>query len=73
LADHLKFTCSSVGDLLTKEVGKKTELGKTIEESYNQLKYVPDHIVIDMVKKHLGVLAQQKTSLVLEGFPKTRA
>lgn len=72
LADYLGYTCSSVGDLLNKEISKKTDLGKTIEGCFQKLKYVPDEIVIDLVKRHLAALDKEKKSFVLEGFPKTR-
>lgn len=66
------YACASVGDLLIKEINKKTDLGKTIDEYYRQLKYVPDDIVIELVKKHLETLEKEKKSYILEGFPKTR-
>jgi len=72
LADYLGYACASVGDLLIKEISKKTDLGKTIEEYYRQLKYVPDEIVVELVKKHLATLEKEKKSYILEGFPKTR-
>ena len=72
LADYLGYSCASVGDLLIKEISKKTDLGKTIEEYYRQLKYVPDDIVTELVKKHIATLEKEKKSYVLEGFPKTR-
>jgi Adenylate kinase and related kinases len=72
LADYLGFACTSVGDLLNKEVSKKTEVGKKIEECQQQLKYVPDDIVIDLVKKYLSTLEKEKKSCIIEGFPKTK-
>jgi Adenylate kinase and related kinases len=57
---------------LNKEISKKTDLGKTIEECFHKLNYVPDEIVIDLVKRHLSALDKDKKSFVLEGFPKTR-
>ena len=33
LAEHFKFESVSVGDLLNKEISKKSELGKCIKES----------------------------------------
>lgn len=57
---------------MIKEISKKTDLGKTIEEYYQNLKYVPDDIVIELVKKHMATLEKEKKSYILEGFPKTR-
>lgn len=60
LEQHLKelqgyddVVCISVGDLLLKEITKKSEYGKRIYESRrNQTKsfsYIPDEIVIELV------------------------
>ena len=47
------IVCISVGDLLLKEITKKSEYGKRIYESRrNQTKsfsYIPDEIVIELV------------------------
>ena len=71
LNDEVKsFTSTSVGDLLNKEVNKKSELGQKIDNYIKEFKYVPDEIVIELVKKHLSTL--EKKNCILEGFPKTR-
>lgn len=44
------MTCISVGDLLIKENSKKSELGKLIVEARKSYSYVPDDIVIQLVK-----------------------
>jgi adenylate kinase len=53
LAEHLQsisedqtFICISVGDLLNKEISKKSEYGKQIIEARRNYSYVPDPIVI---------------------------
>jgi adenylate kinase len=50
LSDDDNFVCISVGDLLTKEISKKSEFGKQIVESRKTYSYVKDEIVIDLVK-----------------------
>jgi adenylate kinase len=65
--------CSSVGDLLSKEISKKTDIGKRIEGHLQNLKYVPDDIVIDLVKKQINTFEKEKKAFILEGFPKTRS
>eukprot|EP00331_Platyophrya_macrostoma_P033037 CAMPEP_0176444716 /NCGR_PEP_ID=MMETSP0127-20121128/23237_1 /TAXON_ID=938130 /ORGANISM="Platyophrya macrostoma, Strain WH" /LENGTH=452 /DNA_ID=CAMNT_0017830295 /DNA_START=17 /DNA_END=1375 /DNA_ORIENTATION=- len=72
LADYLHYTCTSVGDLLHKEISKRSDLGKKIEDAYKQLTYVPDDIVTELVKKHIENLEKENKSFILEGFPKTR-
>ncbi len=44
------FVCISVGDLLRKEISKKSEFGKQIVESRKTYSYVKDEIVIELVK-----------------------
>jgi adenylate kinase len=39
LAEHFNWSCISVGDLLKKEVSKKSDIGKTIADSLKQYKY----------------------------------
>ena len=63
LAEHFNWSCVSVGDLLKKEVSKKSDYGKAITESLKHYKYgkqryrsnssVDDSIVIDLVKKQV--------------------
>ena len=72
LCDVIDYTCVSVGDLLKKEISKKSEMGQLIESSIKELRYVKDDLVIEMVKNHLEELDKEKKSCILEGFPKTR-
>jgi adenylate kinase len=50
LLEENSFICVSVGDLLIKEIYKKSELGKQIAESRKTYSYVKDEIVIELVK-----------------------
>jgi len=50
LAEHFNCESVSVGDLLNKEISKKSELGKCIKESRQAYQYVDDEI---LVKKQL--------------------
>ena len=72
LSDHLRFTCVSVGDLLKKEISKKTPVGQEIENAIRGFSNVRDEIVIEIVKKHLEQLEIENKSYILEGFPKTK-
>jgi adenylate kinase len=68
------FVCISVGDLLRKEIQKKSEFGKQIVESRKQYAYVKDEIVIDLVKLQIEQLEKDGNggSWIIEGFPRTR-
>lgn len=72
LAEHFNWTCISVGDLLKKEVSKKSDLGKDISESLKNYRYVEDSIVIELVKKQVESYEKDHISWVIEGFPRTK-
>ncbi|KRX07413.1 P-loop containing nucleoside triphosphate hydrolase [Pseudocohnilembus persalinus] len=72
LANHLKYTCVSVGDLLKREMSKKTNLGWQIEKSLQKFQYVTDDIVIQIVEQRIKELQAEHKNYILEGFPKTR-
>ena len=60
LAEHLSeersTVCISVGDLLNKEITKKSEFGKQIVESRKNYSYVKDDIVIELVQMQIELL-----------------
>jgi len=68
------FQCISVGDLLKKEIQKKSEFGKQIVESRKTYSYVKDEIVIDLVKHQIEQLEKENSSVswIIDGFPRTR-
>jgi len=70
LAEYFGWGCISVGDLLKKEVSKKTEHAAVIQEAFKLYRYVPDAIVMDLVKKQIE--QQGDSSWILEGFPRTQ-
>ena len=67
-----KIECISVGDLLQKEITKKSDFGKLIFESRKNYSYIQDEIVIDLVKIHIEQCESRKNGWILEGFPRTR-
>jgi adenylate kinase len=84
LAEHFNWTCISVGDLLKKEVSKKSDLGKTIFESLKQHKYgnyqidcktviVDDQVVLELVRAQVDSYEKDHASWIIEGFPRTKA
>jgi len=72
LSEEGNFTCISVGDLLNKEISKKSEYGKQIVEGRKTYSYVKDEIVIDLVKLQIELLEKDEKSWIIEGFPRTR-
>jgi len=53
LAEHFSWKCISVGDLLRKEVAKKTPTGRDITEQQKQYNYIDDSIIIDLVTREI--------------------
>lgn len=51
ISDQFSFHQISVGEILNKEVAKKTDNGKLIDEARKQNRYVNDNVIIDLVKK----------------------
>lgn len=72
LKNYLQFSWVSVGELLLKEVAAKSDHGKIIENCYRELKYVPDEIVVEIVKKQIAAFDKERKSWIIEGFPKTK-
>ena len=72
LSNYFGYTCISVGDLLKKEISKKSEHGQIIREARLKGIYVEDELVIKIVEKHIEKMLKEKKSIILEGFPKTR-
>lgn len=70
LSTHFEATVVSVGDLLKKEVSKKTEAGQKIEEYIKETLYVPDDLVVKILMAHLSTLDKNQ-NFIIEGFPKT--
>ena len=66
-----KFECISVGDLINKEISKRSEYGKEIEASRRNYAYVPDEIVIKLVRSQVDLMEQDQKSWIIEGFPRT--
>ena len=72
MGDVFNMDCVSVGDLLNKEISKKSEFGKAIVDQRRTYSYVSDAIVIDLVKKQIEALEAEQKSWIIEGFPRTR-
>ena len=61
-----------MGDLLKKEVSKKTEFAAAIQEAFRLYRFVPDFIVIELVKSQVATYEKEGQSWILEGFPRTQ-
>lgn len=83
MAEYFAWSCISIGDLLKKEISKKSEYGKAITESMKHYRYgifdlliyqfiVDDSIVTDLVKKQIMQYEKDGQSWIIEGFPRTK-
>ena len=72
LGEYFGWVCISMGDLLKKEVSKKTEFAASIQEAFRLYRYVPDSIVIELVKRQVALHEKDGQSWILEGFPRTQ-
>jgi adenylate kinase len=72
LAESFGYSCVSLGDLLTKEISKKLDNARKIENKINIFNLVDDETVIDLLKKELVRLEKENVSYIIEGFPRNR-
>lgn len=70
--DKNAWRAISPGGLFKKEIDKKTETGKRIQQCWNEYHYVDDEIVIDLVKREIQEVEKEKKSWILQGFPRTK-
>jgi len=47
------WTSLNTGEILRKELVKTSDAGKIVAESFEKNEYVPDDVVIDLVKKEI--------------------
>ncbi len=70
LSKRLAIPTISTGAILRANIADGTELGKIAENYINDGKFVPDDIMIDIVKKRLNE-DDCKNGFILDGFPRT--
>lgn len=65
LAEHFGWKCIDSGELLRREVNKKSEVGKKIQDCFKSYRFVDDQIVIDLVSKEIEACEQEKMSWII--------
>ena len=70
--EEVNLNLISIGDLLNKEISKKSALGKEVVAARKNYSYISDDIVIDLVRTQIEVLEKEQKSWIIEGFPRTR-
>ena len=67
ISESTSYLHLSTGELLRREVDKKTNLGKQVEEIINSGNLVDDQLVLEIVKQNLAL---QKKGWILDGYPR---
>ena len=69
-----EFQCISVGDLITRQIIQKNQqYCEDIETALGTYSYVPDEIVIALVRQQIEQMEKEQKSWIIEGFPRTEA
>lgn len=61
----------SSGNLLRAAIDKQTELGKIAEKYIHDGNYVPDEVIIDLIRHELEKPVCSEKGFILDGFPRT--
>jgi adenylate kinase len=72
LAESFGYSCVSLGDLLSKEISKKLDNARKIENKINNFNLVDDETVTELLKKELVRLEKENVPYIIEGFPRNR-
>lgn len=70
LADELDVEHVSTGDLLRAARREGTSLGRKAQEYMDRGELVPDDLILDLVREHLGGL-DEDADVLFDGFPRT--
>lgn len=70
IAQKLRISVISTGDIFREEVKRNTELGKKVAEFLRRGDLVPDDIVIDVLAKRIR-MPESKQGFILDGYPRT--
>lgn len=71
LAERCNLKHLSTGDILRKEIGQQSELGKIAEALINEGNFVPDDITLKMVEATIEKEKDNVEGFILDGFPRT--
>jgi adenylate kinase len=72
LADSIGWEHLSTGDLLRAARRDGTELGRKAQGFMDVGELVPDELILDLVREHLGGVAPE-AGILFDGFPRTTA
>ncbi|CUI17160.1 putative adenylate kinase [Candidatus Protochlamydia naegleriophila] len=61
----------SVGDVVREEISLQTEIGKQADECLRKGDFLEEAMIQALVSKHLIPFLQNKTPVIIDGFPRT--
>lgn len=70
LSEHFQIPTISTGAMLRKNMQEQTELGKIAKQYIDDGKFIPDDVIIEVVKARLSE-PDCKNGFILDGFPRT--
>ena len=70
LNEKMGITHLSTGDMFRKAIADKTEVGMQAKSFMDRGEYVPDSVVIEMIKNRLNE-SDCNSGFILDGFPRT--
>ena len=70
LHDRYGLVHLSTGDMFREAIGQKTEVGLKAKAFMDRGEYVPDAVVIDLIRERLG-RSDCEQGFILDGFPRT--
>ena len=70
LAKKYNLVYLSTGEMLKEEIAKKSDVGQTVQDIFNQGDLVPDEIVIKLIEKHIK-RNPEANGFIFKGFPRT--
>jgi adenylate kinase len=70
IAQKLRISVISTGDIFREEVKRNTELGKKVAEFLRRGDLVPDVIVTDVLAKRIR-MPESRQGFILDGYPRT--
>lgn len=71
LAEEFDLEYIATGPMLSEEITKGTDIGKSIEEQYNSGELVPDDVVVSLIEKRIEKSTGNVKGYIFKGFPRT--
>lgn len=70
VSNHFGIAHISTGDILRNEIKNETKVGKTVQELIKKGNFVPDDLIIQIMKQRLSKKDCEK-GFIIDGFPRT--